>query len=118
MVAMWPSVRAMPGLDEFVANYPPALREVFNLESFGTGLGYMNAELFSLMVPMMFLVFGIGRGARVLAGEEEDQTLDVLVSAAPSRRRVLREMVAAVGVEVVTLAAVLFSRVPHRQRGR
>jgi ABC-2 type transport system permease protein len=108
MVLMWPSVRDMPGIDDFVQNYPPALRELFNLESFGTGRGYMNAELFSLMVPAMFLVFGIGRGARVLAGEEEDHTLDVLVSAAPSRRRVLLEMAAAVGMEIVGLAAVLF----------
>jgi ABC-2 type transport system permease protein len=30
MIAMWPSVRDMPKLDEFLASYPKAMRELFN----------------------------------------------------------------------------------------
>ncbi len=107
MAAMWPSVRDMPGLDTFVQNYPAALRKLFNLETFRTGSGYLNTELFSLMVPALFLVFGIGHGARLLAGEEEDRTLDVLLSTRCSRRRVLLEKAAGLVVVVIGLGLVL-----------
>jgi ABC-2 type transport system permease protein len=107
MSLMWPSVRSMPGLQDLVKHYPPTLKKIFNLSDYGTGRGYLNTELFSLMLPAMFLVFGIGRGARLLAGEEEDRTLDVLVSAAPSRRRVLAEKALGLAVAIVILGMVL-----------
>ena len=65
--AMWPSIRNMPDLNEFLANYPESMRKLFNLESFGTGSGFINVELFSTMLPVLFIVFGIGRGARAVA---------------------------------------------------
>ena len=36
-----------------------------------SGLGFLNAELFSLMLPVLFLIYAIARGARLVAGEEE-----------------------------------------------
>lgn len=107
MAAMWPSVRDMPGLDTFVRNYPAALRKLFNLETFRTGTGYFNTELFTLMIPALFLVFGIGHGARLIAGEEADRTLDVLLSTGCSRRRVVVEKAAALVVVVAGLGLVL-----------
>ena len=77
--AMWPSIRSMPALDEFLANYPEAMRRLFNLQDLGTGTGFVNAELFSLLVPILFLAFAIARGSRAVAGEEESGTLDVLL---------------------------------------
>lgn len=109
MSLMWPSVRNMPGLQDMVKNYPPTLKKIFNLTDFGTGRGYLNTELFSLMLPAMFLVFGIGRGARLLAGEEEDRTLDVLVSAARSRRWVLTEKALGLTAATVALGVVLLA---------
>ena len=108
MAAMWPSVRSMPGLDKFVRNYPEALRKLFNLKTFKTGSGYLNTELFSLMIPALFLVFGIGHGARLIAGEEDERTLDVLLSTGCSRRRVLLEKGAGLVVVVLGLGLVLF----------
>ncbi|MGZ4802553.1 MAG: ABC transporter permease subunit [Acidimicrobiia bacterium] len=107
MSMMWPSVRGMPGLQDLVKHYPPTLKKIFNLSDYGTGRGYLNTELFSLMLPALFLVFGIGRGARLLAGEEEERTLDVLVSAASSRRRVLAEKAAGLTIVTMTLGLVL-----------
>jgi ABC-2 type transport system permease protein len=77
--ALWPSVRDMPDLQQFLASYPEAMRKLFNLEEFGTGTGFMNAELFSALLPVLFIIFAVGRGARILAGEEEAGTLDVLL---------------------------------------
>jgi ABC-2 type transport system permease protein len=108
MALMWSSVRDMPGLDSFVKNYPAALRKVFNLKSFTTGTGYLNTELYSLMIPALFLVFSIGHGARLVAGEEDARTLEVLLATGWSRTRVLVDQALALVVTVVGLGAVLF----------
>lgn len=77
--AMWPSMKSMPSLDTYLAEFPDALKEVFSIEEMSTGTGFLNAELFSLVLPLLFVVFGILRGARMVAGEEEAGTLDLLL---------------------------------------
>jgi ABC-2 type transport system permease protein len=77
--ALWPSVRDMPNLDEFLAGYPDALKEAFNLGAMTTGTGFLNAELYTMVLPVLFLVFGISRGAKLVAGEEEAGTLEVVL---------------------------------------
>lgn len=44
--------------------------------------GYLHARLFSTILPVVLLVFGIGLGTRALAGAEEDGTLELTL---PSR---------------------------------
>lgn len=108
MVALWPSVRNMPNLEQLMANYPEAMRKLFNVQTISTGTGYLNAELFSLIVPVLFIVFGIGRGARLIAGEEEAGTLDVLLVTPVSRIRLLLHQAAALVVGTLVLGLVLF----------
>lgn len=108
IAAIWPSMRDMPNLDEFLASYPEPLRELFNIEAITTGAGFMNAELFSFMLPTLFLVFGISRGARAVAGEEENGTLEVLLVTPVSRLRVLLDKATALAVATTALGAVLF----------
>lgn len=109
--ALWPTVRAMPGFEEFLDNYPEAMRELFNLNEFATGRGFLNAELYSLILPILFIVFGIGRGARSIAGEEEAGTLDVLLLTPVSATRLVLQQAAALITGVLTLGAVLFASV-------
>jgi ABC-2 type transport system permease protein len=106
--ALWPSVRGMPDLQQFLAGYPEAMRQLFNLEDFGTGTGFMNAELFSALLPVLFIVFAVGRGARMLAGEEEAGTLDVVLVTPVSTVRLLLQLAAALAVAVATLGAVVY----------
>ena len=77
--ALWPSVRDMAGLDELLAGYPEGMKELFNLDSMGTGIGFLNAELFTLVLPALFIGFGVARGARLVAGEEESGMIEVLL---------------------------------------
>ena len=107
MAAIWPSFNDID-IDALLAQYPKALLEVFNVGQMSTGAGYLNAELFSLMLPAIFIVFAVGRGARVLAGEEEAGTLEVLVTLPVSRTRIIVEKAAALVVDVAALGAVLF----------
>jgi len=77
--ALWPSMRDMVDLENIYAKLPKELTKLFNLDAKTTGPGFLNAELFTLMLPALFLVYGIGHGARLVAGEEEAGTLDLLL---------------------------------------
>lgn len=103
--AMWPSMADMPALDDYLEDFPSALKEVFSIDQMSTGQGFLNAELFTLVLPMLFLVFGITRGARMIAGEEEAGTLDLLLVTPLSTTRFLLEEVLALVTSVVLLGA-------------
>lgn len=106
--ALWPSVRDMPDLEKFLEGYPEAMRELFDLENFGTGTGFLNGELFSALLPVLFLTFGIGRGARAVAGEEEAGTLEVLLVTPVSNARLLVQQALALATTMAGLGVVLY----------
>lgn len=106
--ALWPSIKKMPALDELLAGYPEAMRKLFNLEDFASGRGFMNAELFSALLPILFIAFAIGRGARSIAGEEEAGTLEVLLVTRVSAVRLVLAQAAALAVATAALGTVLY----------
>lgn len=108
-ILMYPMVRGMPDLELFLDQYPAAFGELFNIDAITTGAGFLNAELFSLLAPTLFVVYAIGRGARAVAGEEETGTFEVLLSTPASRVRILVEKALALVTGVVVLGVVLFA---------
>lgn len=87
IAAIFPSLEGTADIDELLQSYPEALRELFGLSagSFSTGAGFLDAELFSLMLPLLVIVLAVGSGARTFAGEEDSGRLE-LVLAYPVRR--------------------------------
>jgi ABC-2 type transport system permease protein len=111
MIAVYPTVRDNPELNKMVKDYPDALKAFIafggNLD-YVSGAGYLGSELFSFMVPLLLVIAAVGAGARAIAGEEEQGTLDLLLANPVSRRRLLLEKLGALGVEIVLLAFVLW----------
>ncbi|WP_278314670.1 ABC transporter permease subunit [Lolliginicoccus levis] len=107
MAALWPSLADMGDLEAFLASFPEPMQELFNLEEYGTGVGYYNTELFTAMLPILFLAFGIGRGARAVAGDEENGTLDAVLLTRVSPRGLLVQQAAAVAVAITLLGTVV-----------
>jgi ABC-2 type transport system permease protein len=105
--AVWPSMRDMPDLDKFLGNYPEAMRDLFNVQEMQTGPGFMNAELFTLMLPMIFIFYGVSRGARMVAGEEEAGYLEAVLVTPVSTRSVLLQKAAALATGLLALGVVL-----------
>ncbi|GAA3517843.1 ABC transporter permease subunit [Nocardioides daeguensis] len=107
--AMWPSVASMSSLDAYLTEFPDALKEMFSIEEMSTGTGFLNAELFSLMLPVLFIIFGILRGAHMIAGEEEAGTLDLLLVTPLSTTRLLlgEGLALAAGVTALGAATVV-----------
>lgn len=109
--ALWPSLGRMTDLDAFLANYPEAMRKLFDLQDFGTGSGFVNAELFSSLIPVLFLTYAIGRGARAIAGEEEAGTLDVLLVTPVTATGLLIQQAGALLAALLVLGTVLYAAI-------
>jgi beta-exotoxin I transport system permease protein len=110
IAAIFPSIESSKELDELVANYPDALKSLFGIGSgsLTSGAGYLDAELFSLMVPLLVLVLAIGSGARTFAGEEDAGRLELILAYPVRRSGAVVAKAVAVAAEVALLCAVLF----------
>lgn len=111
IASVYPTVRDNPDLEKLVESYPEALKAFVAFGGqfdFTSAAGYLGSELFSFMMPALFLVAAVGHGAGTLAGEEERGTIDLLLSSPLSRTRVALEKLAAMCVELAALGAVLW----------
>jgi ABC-2 type transport system permease protein len=108
-VSIYPSISGNEDFEQALESYPEALKAFVGGElDLTTGPGYLRGELFSFMVPLLLLIYGIGAGARAIAGEEEAGTLDLLLSHPLTRQRVLLEKLGAAAVLLGALGAVVF----------
>jgi ABC-2 type transport system permease protein len=111
MISVYPTVRDNPSLNDLVKQYPDALK---NLVGFGGPLdyaspaGYLGAELFSFMVPLLLIIATVAAGSGAIAGEEENGTMELLLTLPLMRGRLVLEKLAALIAEVVALGAVLW----------
>ena len=110
-VAFYPSVRDDEALSDYAKDLPESVRALFagGELDLTSPAGYLNSQIFALMAPLILLIFTIGAGAGVVAGEEERGTLDLLL-AHPVRRRdyVVQRFLALAGL-VAALAIVLLA---------
>jgi ABC-2 type transport system permease protein len=85
--AIFPSIEGSAEFRDVVEGYPETLESLFGLGGdITSGAGFVDAELFSLMLPLLAIVLAVGIGARTLAGEEDAGRLE-LMFAYPLRRR-------------------------------
>jgi ABC-2 type transport system permease protein len=109
-IGVYPSVRDNPALNELAESYPEAIKGFIGFGGeldWVSGPGYLGAELYSFVAPLLLLIVAVGAGSRALAGEEEQGTLELLLSLPVSRVRVALEKLAALVAEVVGLGLVL-----------
>jgi ABC-2 type transport system permease protein len=105
-VAFYPSVKGNASFDELFKDLPDTVRALVGAQEgvpISSPAGYLHARLFSIMVPVLLLTFGIGLGARAIGGNEADGTLELLLANPVTRPRVVAERYLAV---VLLLAAV------------
>jgi beta-exotoxin I transport system permease protein len=107
-IAFWPSVHDNEGFKRFERDAPEALKAFTGGQlDFTSPAGYLDARLFALVVPLLFLVYAVGWGARGIAGEEEARTLELVLAYPISRTRLLLEKLGALTLQLATLGAVL-----------
>jgi ABC-2 type transport system permease protein len=111
LLAMYPTIRDNRDITSLLNSYPEALRTLFQLDDFTSGPGYLRGEVFSLMMPLLLILFGVLWGTDAIAGEEDRRTIDLLLANPVSRQRVVFEklagIVAGVAAAALTVGLVL-----------
>jgi ABC-2 type transport system permease protein len=105
--AFYPSISSSAAdLNKYMQNLPDAVKTIIG-NDYTSPAGYLRAEFFSLLGPILLLAYTIGGGAKAVAGEEESRSLDLLLSTPLSRGRVVADK--ATSLLVTTLAITVFS---------
>jgi ABC-2 type transport system permease protein len=109
-VAFYPSVKGNADFDKLMKDLPDAVRALVGAREdvpLTSPPGYLHGRLFSIMVPVLLLTFGVGLGARAIGGSEGDGTLELLLANPVTRRRVLVERYAGLVLLVGAVTAAL-----------
>ncbi len=99
-----------PMKDQFVRlqdSFPEALLALVPGGDMATPVGWLNAEILSIMAPAALIAVAVISAARSTAGEEETGTLGLLLSAGVGRVLLLCAKAAAMLVHVVITGAML-----------
>jgi ABC-2 type transport system permease protein len=112
-LSVYPSVRDTAGSTmDFVNAFPEAFKAMFRISDYTSPAGYLSVELFSLLVPLVFIAVGASWGAAATAGEEESGTADLLLTLPlPRSRIILAKMVATAGLLLVMAIILILTLV-------
>jgi ABC-2 type transport system permease protein len=83
MAAVYPSIQS--SIDQMLKNYPAALKQAFDVGAMNTVEGYIQTEMFSLIVPLAIGYFAIRTVAGAIVGAEERGRLDTILALPVSR---------------------------------
>jgi ABC-2 type transport system permease protein len=85
------------------------LRPLLGPEDITSPVGYLASQLYLSLLPALLLIFAIGRGVALLAGEEEEHTLDLLLAQPISRASLYTQKFVglAIGLAVLAIASWL-----------
>ncbi len=115
IVVLYPSFKNDTSLNKLTENGSTAAALFGASGPLTTPPGWLNANLYANVVPLIVLLLTIGYGASCLAGQDEDGTLGLIATLPLSRRHVALQKAAAMVVQAVpvslaTLLCVLAGR--------
>jgi ABC-2 type transport system permease protein len=107
--AFYPSIAGDPALNDVMEQIPESLRPLLGPEDITSPVGYLASQLYLSLLPALLLIFAIGRGVALLAGEEEEHTLDLLLAQPISRASLYTQKFVglAIGLAVLAIASWL-----------
>lgn len=99
---------ATPEYAELIESMPPGLAEAFGWDEIASAHGYMGSTVFGILGPVLALVMAIGLGARAIAGNEENGSLELLIAHPVSRTKVVLQKTAALAMVTLGAGVVVF----------
>lgn len=121
---VYPSIRdSAEGMSSLVEAFPEAMQDMFRMSDYTSPAGFLSVEMFSIMVPLVFISVGASWGASATADEEEKGTADLLLTLPVSRTQIvltkgaatlaaLAGIVVAISATIVIGAAVVDMNLP------
>ncbi len=103
--AMYDGIQSM--LESLTEDLPEGLSGLIGTSDIASPTGWINAEMLSIMAPAAIIGIAMVVGAKALAGEDDDRTLGMLMSAPISRtsvvvQKMLVMLLVVFGVAVIT----------------
>lgn len=87
---IYPSIKdSADAMDKFIEVFPKELIAMFRIEDYTSSVGFLGTELYSMMIPMVFIALGASWGASAAAEEEERGTSEILYALPIRREQVL-----------------------------
>lgn len=106
-LSVYPSMsKSTQAMQDFLESFPEFFKKMFRMEDYFSGAGFLNTELFSLIIPMVMIGVGLAWGASATAEDEERGTAELLLTL-PVKRSVMLWSRFAATVSALTLLAVL-----------
>jgi beta-exotoxin I transport system permease protein len=107
IAALWPSIE--DSVDELVRSYPENLKEAFGIRELTSVELYVDAEMLSLIVPLVVGYFAVRSIAAATVGAESRGHLDMLLSLPVRRRTVIAGAFVSTAVAVAGVLAVFWA---------
>jgi beta-exotoxin I transport system permease protein len=103
---LYPTYSTMFDLQSILDKIPPAMKAIIGaqLVDVSSVTGFLNIELFPLILPAVLAGYAIAQGSGATAGEESRGTIDVLLSYPIPRWRVVAEKAVAITISVALIA--------------
>ena len=107
----YPTVQNLPDLNKILEQAPKGITALIGgqILDYTSPTGYLNLELFSMMLPILLLVYTIGSGSGAIAGEEEKGTLEFLLASPLPRWRVVAQKAGVMVAGVVIISAIFLA---------
>lgn len=93
-------------LQKSFANIPESISQFIGGTDFFSPIGFLNSQIYYLMLPMILIILSIGLGSSLLAREEQEKTIDVLLVRPLSRNKLIAAKTIA-GVIIITLVTIV-----------
>ena len=99
-------VKSSEAMKQYIDAFPEALKTIFRMGDYFSGAGFLGTELFSLMIPLIFISVAAARGSSAIAGEVESGAADILFTLPLTRTRILISKIAAMVIELLLLSTL------------
>jgi ABC-2 type transport system permease protein len=109
LLYVYPFINRAGELLKVLDNLPPVIKNLIGKNNFmATPEGFLNLQPFSILAPLLFIVFAIAKGSDATAGEEERGTLDLLLANPLKRWQVVMEKFLAQALALFILGLVFW----------
>ncbi|MEU8268213.1 ABC transporter permease subunit [Sphaerisporangium sp. NPDC049002] len=93
-----------------LAKYPDSVRKLMGgLENIASGTGFLQAVVYQLFVPLLFIMCAVILGNKAIAAPEEAGTLELTLTLPMARRRLVLERFAALAIGLLGVAVASFA---------
>lgn len=109
LLYVYPFINRASEMMKVLDSLPPVIKNLIGKNNFmATPEGFFNLQPFSILAPLLFIVFAVAKGSDATAGEEERGTLDLLLANPLGRRRAVVQKSLAHGAALSVLSVVFW----------